>query len=350
MIRILIVDDSPTVVRLLQHIFEQEPDMKVVGTACNGLDGVQKTLALRPDLVTMDIRMPVLNGFEATKEIMAIAPTPIVVISASIEDEDLRIFFHAIEAGALTVIEKPKGLNLFAFEDIHSELVSTLRIMAEVKVVTHRKRMPKKFLEPDVPKKLIGESSLAHYRLVAIGGSTGAPAALKMILQGLPADFPVPIVIVQHMVEGFIGGMATWLNTHTAINVKMAASDEILLPGVAYCAPDHYHLEVQCRSGELQAYFSLADKVEGFRPSASILFDSIARALPCSAVGLVLTGMGSDGAEGLQAMKTARCHTLVQDQSSAVVYGMPGSALAIGAVDQVVVLDELADYLCSLVF
>ena len=345
-IRILIAEDSKVVYALLEAIFENEPDMQVIGRAENGQQAVRMAHELKPDLITMDVRMPVMDGFEATRLIMSTRPAPIVIVSASIEDRDLRITFRAIEEGALAVVEKPHGPRHPDFESTRRQLVNTVRAMAEVKVVRRY------FKRPSLAKVDIFESAIQQvagaYQLVAIGCSTGGPQALQNILSAIPIGFPIPLAIVQHISPGFIGGMVQWLRGSVLLNVKLAEDGERLLPGTAYVAPDDRHLVVHRGHGGLVARLSDDPPSGGHRPSATVLLKSVARVCGARAVGGVLTGMGKDGADGLLAIKEARGHTFIQDEKSAIIFGMPGAALAIGAVDRVVQLNQIAAYLTSL--
>lgn len=302
---------------------------------------------LLPDPITMDIRMPVMDGFEATRLIMATDPTPIVVISSSVDDEELRITFRALEEGALAVIEKPVGFTHPDFDAIRGELIDTVRAMAEVKVV--RRRGAPRPLPPgvDIFETAITQRTKQH-EIVAIGCSTGGPQALQTLLSTLPIGFPIPIVIVQHMSKGFIGGLVAWLGGLSLLAVKLAADGETLRPATVYVAPDDRHVLVERGRDGLVVRLDDGPPVNGFRPSATPLLNSVAKTSNGHGIGVLLTGMGGDGADGLLAMRRAGAHTLVQDEASAVVYGMPGTAIALDAVDQVVPLDKMSAYLLSL--
>jgi two-component system chemotaxis response regulator CheB len=343
MIRILITEDSDVVAMLLKAIFEAEPDMRVIGRAANGREAVTLCHELKPDLVTMDIRMPVMDGFDATRMIMSTEPLPIVVVSSSVDDEELRITFRAIDEGALAVIEKPRGLHHPDFEKIRRDLVETVRAMAEVKVVRRRRARP----SPEIFETRVARGSTA-FEVVGIACSTGGPQALSAILGGMPVGFPLPILVVQHISPGFIGGLVSWLRGQTLLDVCLAEHGQPLRPGTIYLGPDDHHLEVERESGKLCVSLSDAPPVERFRPSGNVLFRSLARACGRAAIGGVLTGMGSDGAVGLGALRAAGGHTFVQDEDSAVVYGMPSAALALKAADQIVPLARIPAHLVEL--
>ena len=346
MLRILIVEDSSVVALLLKAIFEQQPDMQVVGHARNGREGVQLAHELKPDVITMDIRMPVMDGFEATRLIMADNPTPIVVISSSVDDEELRITFRAIEEGALAVMEKPRWFTHPDFQSISRDLVDTVRSMSHVKLFRRRKMERPK--DVDIYETAIQQRTKA-YELLAVGCSTGGPQVLHQILSMLPVGFPIPIVVTQHMSKGFIGGLVAWLGGNTLLNVKLATQQEQLKAGTIYFAPDNHHLQVVRGPSGLTAHLVEGAKINGFCPSVSTMFKSVAKTCQNRAVGVLLTGMGADGADGLLALRGAGGHTVVQDEESAVVYGMPGAAIALDAVDQVVAMSKMPAYLSSIV-
>ncbi|PJA32690.1 MAG: chemotaxis response regulator protein-glutamate methylesterase [Zetaproteobacteria bacterium CG_4_9_14_3_um_filter_53_7] len=342
MIRILIVEDSIVVSMLLKGMLAAESDFEVVGHARNGEEGVRLARELKPDLITMDIRMPVMDGFEATCQIMSTNPIPIVVISSSVDAEELRITFRAIEMGALAVIEKPFGPRHPDYEKGRHDMIQIIRAMAGVKVVRRNRKVGR--VRPDeVFQRTI--KIRKSFELVAIGCSTGGPQVLKSILSELPASFPLPVVVVQHISRGFVQGLASWLNSVSPLHVKMAEQGEPLLPGFVYIAPDDKHLLVTRHGSRLIASLSAAPPVGQFRPSATPLMQSVATACGEMAIGMLLSGMGDDGAAGLLELRQAKGHTLVQDQASSVVYGMPGSALKLDAVDEVVNLNEIPSYL-----
>ena len=346
MLRILIVEDSSVVAMLLKAIFQREPDFEVVGHAKNGLEGVKMALELKPDVITMDIRMPAMDGFEATRRILADNPVPIIVISASVDNEELRITFRAIEEGALAIVEKPRGFTHPDFELIRRDMVDTVRAMAEVKLFRRKKFESTRAIENPVMEL---PQTGNNYELLAIGCSTGGPHVLLQILSRLPNNFPIPIVITQHISKGFVGGLVAWLQGNTLLKVKLAEHGETLLAGTIYFAPDDQHLLVTRSLSGLALSLNKEALENSFRPSADTMFRSIARNCGHQAIGLLLSGMGEDGARGMLALRNAGGHTVVQDEASAVVYGMPGAAIALGAIDRVVELEKLPAYLASLV-
>jgi two-component system chemotaxis response regulator CheB len=339
-IRVLVVDDSVVVRQILVSMLESEPGFQVVEQAQDGHEAVQMTARLRPDVITMDIRMPRLDGLEAIRQIMSTTPTPIVVVAASVYEPDLNIAFAAIEAGALTVVEKPKGITPEAYAAARDQLVKTIRLMSDVQVVT---------LWPDRRPPTQAHRRLAHaegmfladidVQLIAIAASTGGPGVLRQIFHTLPGDLSIPIVAVQHITPGFAHGFAQWLNGETALQVALAKSGESVRPGHVLIAPDDTHLIV-APGGIVRLDHS--EPVKGQRPSATRLFDSVAKTYGATSVGVVLTGMGDDGADGLENLRKTGGHIIAQDEESCAVFGMPKAAIERGIVDQILTPDRIA--------
>ncbi len=340
MLRVLIAEDSVTVRELMREIVQRDAGMTVVGEAGNGAEAVDLTRALRPDIVVMDIAMPRMDGFEATRQIMVDAPTPIVIVSARYDVRDVQVSMQALHAGALTAIPKPRGPQSPHFEDDAREFVNTLRLMSQVKVVRRWADGARSARPPAVLP------THTQARIVAIAASTGGPVALQQILADLPAAFSVPILLVQHISHGFVAGFAAWLDTAGPLRVRVARDREPLQPATVYVAPDDRHLGVAQRS-----QIALADvpAIHGFRPSANHLFASVAREFGRSAVAVMLTGMGDDGCAGLVALRNEGGRILVQDEKTSVVFGMPGAAIRAGLADLTLPLPDIAPTLCSLV-
>ncbi|MGQ0603370.1 MAG: chemotaxis-specific protein-glutamate methyltransferase CheB [Anaerolineales bacterium] len=342
MIRVLVVEDSPTARMLLTQVLNSDPEIRVVGTAANGEEGVQQAVTLKPDLITMDIRMPRMDGFEATRRIMEECPTPIIVVSASVETSDLQITFNAIQAGALEVIEKPAGIQHHDYAAIREHLVTTVKLMAEVKVIRRRSRKLTGPISPVIPASHPRRS----VAVLAIGASTGGPTALSAVLSSLPRNFSAPVLVVQHMSAGFLSGLISWLQLKCQLRLHIAKDGQCIYPGEVYFAPDNYHLI--CARREVLG-LSQTPPVSHVRPSATILFDSVARVYEAETAGLLLTGMGDDGAVGLKAIHDRGGLTLAQDEASCVVYGMPKVAVELGAVDHILPLDRITPTLMSLI-
>jgi two-component system chemotaxis response regulator CheB len=336
-LRIVVAEDSPTARRLLVEILRADPALTVAGEAKDGVEAVDLVQRLRPDLVTMDIQMPRMDGLDATRRIMTEVPTPVVVVSTLVE-RDIQTSMAALRAGALAVLQKPVGPESPDFDAESRRLRDTLKAMAEVKVV---RRWPERTAAP-LPLAPAPASVVQRPAVVALAASTGGPAALHRVLSELPADFPVPLLVVQHIALGFSQGFATWLGTAGPLPVKVAEDGEALLPGHVYLAPDDRHLGL---SGEGRAEVSRGAPVHGFRPSATWLFRSVARAHGANSLAVVLTGMGQDGLEGVRELRGAGGYVLAQDEPSSVVYGMPGVVVGAGLAHEVVPLPSIASRL-----
>lgn len=349
-IRVLIVDDSSVFRLMLKAMLQHEPDIEVIGEATNGIEAIEMTQALKPDLITMDILMPYIDGIEATRRIMNEWPTPIIVITSSTQLIEPATSFEAIEQGALMVMGKPEGYAHPDFDKTHRKLLETVRIMAEVPVVKRPSSAA------DESHSEIAAIPSAEYRLgsqiglIAIGSSTGGPAALQTILSRLPSNLSVPVVIVQHISDGFIDGFAKWLQVHSKLPIHVAYDGQMLRSGNVYLAPQDNHFLINRHSSRLYAHLSQSPEVNHTRPSVDVLFQSIAQLTDLNSVALLLSGMGKDGVEGMAALKKAKAkhHNIVQDKKSAVIWGMPGSAVAQEVVDTIVPLNNLAQYLTNL--
>ncbi len=342
MIRVVVAEDSLTVRELLVEILESDPEIRVVGQAKNGAEAVELATRLKPDLVTMDVHMPVTDGFEATKEIMVQAPTPILIVSSSASGREVELSLNAIRAGALMVVAKPDNPQSTRFDGRREELVAMAKAMARVKVVRRWAPQPR----PARPAPARRVAPGAPVRLVAVAASTGGPAALQHILAALPGNFAVPILVVQHIATGFVGGLADWLSASCNLRVKVAEDGEPLRARTVYLAPEDRQLGVRDDGRILVAD---APPVKGFRPSATFLFESAARAYGAALAAVMLTGMGNDGVEGLKAVKAAGGMVLAQDEASSVVYGMPREAVEAGVVDAVLSIGEVGARLTNLV-
>ncbi len=343
MIRILIVDDSPTMRMLLKSILEGDPELLVVGVAANGAEAVEQTILLKPDLITMDVLMPIVNGFEATRRIMAQQPTPIVVVTSHIDSVELNTTFNAISAGALDVIAKPVGPDHRDFERLRNRLINTVKLMADVKVVRRRFAVPAPSAWPPTPPRL--PSLRAQPAVIVIGASTGGPSALKTLLQALPPNLPTPIVVVQHMASGFTPGLVAWLDQTSPLPIRLAANGQRIEAGQVYFAPDDWHLEFKA-----PRLLSLNQEapVSHVRPSVTRLFESAARVYGSAVIGVLLTGMGDDGATGLARLHALGAPTIAQDETTAVIFGMPKVAVELGAVEHLLPLDEIGPMLLKL--
>lgn len=346
-VRVLIAEDSVTARELLVSLLGSDPGIKVVGEAANGVQAVEMAKRLRPSLVVMDIQMPEMDGFEATKRIMIEAPTPVIIVTAAHDPRDVEMSLRAVQLGALTVLPKPVGPGSPGFEASAGRLVSLAKALAEVKVVRRRwsaEGAAAAARSREAAQERGLEGGPVH--AVAVAASTGGPAALYRFLEHLPRDADVPVLVVQHIADGFSQGLVTWLSSGTPLPVKLAEQGERLAGGVVYVAPCRHHLEVgPGRTVSLSA----TPPVGGFRPSATVLFRSVAAAYASTAAGVILTGMGQDGCEGLAALRSAGGRVLAQDEASSVVFGMPGAAISAGLAHVVAPVEGLAHSLSKLV-
>lgn len=340
MIRVLIAEDSSTVRELLVALLSADPEIQIVGAAKNGREAIEMTKRQRPDVVAMDAHMPEVDGFEATKQIMIETPTPIVIVSGSMDVRNVSISMNALRAGALALLAKPPGVNASNFQEVLAHLTATIKAMAGVKVVRHwQLRAPSLSTHAATPLKP------AHVCVIAIVASTGGPAALARILGDLPAQFPVPILIVQHISSGFVDGLVAWLNTVCSLNVKVARNGDPLMASTVYLAGDGAHLGV---GADFKIKLDHAGPIGGFRPSATHLFRSVATVFGASSVALLLTGMGQDGVDGLRDVRVSGGGVLAQDEASSIVFGIPGIAIAQGLVDEVLPLKSIGERLIKM--
>lgn len=339
-IRVLVVDDSPLACQVLGRLLETDPTVRVIGYAADGKEAVEKTFRLQPDLITMDIRMPEMDGLKATEKIMAYRPTPILIVTSARDRCGVQVTMDALAAGALEVVEKPALLPDDSWEAMGASLIEKVKLLAGVKVITHLKGRSRRLAGRTRP-----EERERPERVVGMGVSTGGPAVLAMILGTLPADFPLSLLIVQHMTEGFMAGLVEWLSRQLRIPIRLAQEGDELRPGLLLMAPEGTHLIVE-RGG--RTHLRREPPVAGHRPSADVLLHSLAEVYGEAAVGVLLTGMGRDGAEGLRAVRSSGGYTVVQDEESCAVFGMPKAAIELGAAQDVLPPAGIAERLIQL--
>lgn len=342
-INVLVAEDSTVIRMFLVHLLESDPEIHVIGSVVDGQAAVDFVGKNKPDVILMDIHMPRMDGFEATRRIMEIAPVPIVICSATADIKDLVVSFQAMEAGAIACIEKPLGHDHKDFEVTAARLLETVKLMSEVKVVHRPARTAHK---PSVKQQPKDGQSMAEIKVVGIGASTGGPPVLQAILAALPKDFPVPILIVQHIAQGFVAGMVEWLNRTTALQIHLASHGTHPLPNHVYLAPDDLHMGLDSRGNIL---LTREDPMNHLRPAVAFLFRSLASVYGRHALGVLLTGMGKDGAEELKVMKDMGAITIAQDRKSSVVHGMPGALIAMGGATHILGADKVADALVTFV-
>lgn len=383
MIRVLLVDDSLTAQLHLKHILSSAPDVRVVAVAFNGEEAIEATTRFKPDLILMDIQMPKMNGIEATQRIMMTNPLPIIIVSGRADDPEMAL--RAVAVGALSVQEKPPGIGHPNYEAASAKFLQGIRQMAGVKVVRRwtlgntpttpaNTALPTTSTTPPTPTSATGLTASitstspaasptalpisARLRasnrdsriyppseLIAIGASTGGPPVLKTIFESLPSSFPAPILVVQHIAGGFLPGMVTWLSSQISLPIHIAKHGQTPLPGNIYLAPDYAHLGI---STERQLIISSSPPERGLRPAVSFLFRSVSQVYGPKATGILLTGMGKDGAEELTQWHQMGAPTIAQDQESSVVHGMPGEAIRLGGASWVLTPSDIAPMLSRL--
>jgi two-component system chemotaxis response regulator CheB len=333
-IRVLIVEDSDVIREFLEYIVGNDPRLEIAGSVGSAEDALRILERVSPDVISMDIRLPGMNGFEATKRIMSEKPTPIVVVSASLESDELKITMNALQAGALTVLEKPAGTTSDDYEALAERLCTQLAIMSQVKVVSrHNPRRPS-------PRGtgLPATQHLGAFSMLGIVSSTGGPSALAHLLGELGSDFPLPIALVQHINSAFLEGFASWLSSICPFSVVIVKAREIPARGTIYLAAQDRHLRAEREYLQTDAGAAVCAQ----RPSGTVLFESMAKSFGSKALGVVLTGMGEDGARGLLQLRASGGYAIAEDESTAVVYGMPAEAVRLGAVHESLPLPAIA--------
>jgi len=346
-IRVLIAEDSPIALTILKRILTSAPDIEIVGTAQTGIDALALIPQQQPDVLCTDFFMPKMNGLELTAHVMEQYPLPILVISASVQEEDTHRIFQLLEAGAVDILPKPEaGLDADNLK-LKQALIDKVRVLAGVRVFRKKRlrsrlsSLPQPFTQSALPTP-----SRCNPKIIAVGASTGGPIALQTLFNPLPADFPLPIVCVQHISLGFLQGLIDWLSATCQLSIQIASEGERPKPGWIYFPPERQHLELDHRGRFIH---SISPPVDGHRPSVTATFASIAKFYGRKSAGVLLTGMGRDGAEGMQAIAEAGGLTIAQDEATSVVFGMPKEAIALGAAHHVLPIQDIAPSLLTIV-
>ncbi len=344
--RVLVVDDSAFMRKVIADIINSDPGLTVIDTAKNGQEAVQKVQQLKPDVMTLDVEMPVMDGLSALEIVMRDAPMPVIMLS-SLTKEGADATLRALELGALDFITKPSSIFQINTQDMQQELRNKLKMASKVSI--RGRSAPRKERVPaPLPKRTNTDQILAPRdgrikKIIAIGTSTGGPKALQDVIPNLPANIAASVLIVQHMPPGFTKSLAERLDSISRIRVKEAEHNDILLSGWAYIAPGDYHLRVVRDGHNYRIKLGDDPQVSGHRPSVDAMMDSIADLGMSEVIGVIMTGMGADGAKGLKRLKANRTYVIAQDEESCVVYGMPKSAVKLDAVDKIVSLYDIAD-------
>lgn len=363
-VKVLLVEDSPVVLAILQRVLQSSSEITVVGTASHGQEALKLIPELEPDVICTDLYMVGMNGIEFTKQVMTNYPRPILVISNAVGKKDENNVFQLLQAGAIDVFPKPSTGLSSDYEKTKNELIAKIKIVSGVTVFT---KSFKKLSSVTEGKNISNSQSLfldkksnqinkstfqntniktqqdySSLKILAIGVSTGGPKTLHKIFTQLPKKFPLPIICTLHISPGFLSGLVTWLNQECSLTIKIAQAGEFPSPGIVYFAPDNYHLEV---NSEGKFSISQSNIVDGHCPSVTVMFESIAKLYRQKSMAILLTGMGKDGAKGMETIAQTGGITIAQDEESSIIFGMPKEAIALGAVKHILSLSEIAPFL-----
>ncbi len=339
-ISVLLVEDSPVALEILDRLLASSPDIKVVGKACNGKEAIDLIPKLQPKVICTDLHMKEMDGLELTKQVMANHPRPILVVSTSVQKEDTNTIFELLQAGAVDVFPKPNTGLASDYEQVKRDLINKIKILSGVTVFTKRQTPP---VDPSSANNFAFPSDITRtIRAVAIGASTGGPQALHKIIAQLPANLPVPVICTQHISKGFLQGLVDWLDSECKVKLKIAQVGDLPAPGTVYFAPDNNHLEIDAQG---KFIYGSALPVDGHCPSVTVSFRSVARFYGRAAMSILLTGMGKDGAAGMQAIAQAGGITIAQDEKTCVVFGMPSEAISLGVAQHVLPIQDIAPLL-----
>ncbi len=353
-IKVFLVEDSPVALTILQRVLNTTSEVQIVGTATNGMIALEQIPHLKPDIICTDLLMGKMDGLELTKQLMAVHPIPILVISEVVTDNDTKKIGQLIEAGVLDVFPKPKTGLIQDYEKQQQALVQKIKLLSGVQVFS-RKINPSSSpqIEHQAPVNIKFNNDLLsnllsnkNYKMVTIGVSTGGPKALQTILQNLPSNFPLPIVCIQHISEGFLDSLIDWLSKESLLKIKVAENGELPLPGIVYFAPEKYHLKLDFQG---RFIYSDAPAINNHRPAITSTFTSIAQFYGKDTIGILLTGMGRDGALGIEHIYRMGGMTIAQDEATSIIFGMPKEAIDLGVVQQVLPLPKIASFLMELV-
>ncbi len=349
LIKVMVVDDSAFMRKVISEILSEEDDIEVIAKARNGVDALKKLEEEKPDVITLDVEMPQMNGIEFLENLMAKHPLPVIMLS-KLTSEESKIAVKALELGAFDFVAKPSGSISLDIETVKEELLAKIRLAAESSIKetlknqtrkqkTIKNKASKRRKKADIIKGSKGE------KLVVIGASTGGPKALKEVITLLPENFSVPVLIIQHMPPGFTASLAERLNNRSAITIKEAEAGDKLEAGTALLAPGNYHMILESNKIKL----SQEEKLHNVRPSVDKTIESVVKNFEGGIVGVLLTGMGSDGAKGLELIKEVGGETVAQDKATSVVYGMPKAAVELGAADKVLPIHKIAEEIVGLI-
>lgn len=340
MIRVLLVDDSKIALAILKKILSGSPEIEIVGTAENGIDAFKLVLSLKPDVICSDYHMPVMNGLEFTRQVMAFCPTPILILSIAVQSNQQDNVFKLLDAGAVDILPKPCLDAELNNQELSQALIAKIRLLSGVKVFTRNVRMQ------SLPPQQLPNTAKVNNKdtLILIGASTGGPQALESVLSKLPKDYPLAIICVQHISKGFLESLVSWMNSKCKLSVSIAKQGESPEKGHIYFAPDDANLVINSRG----SFEIKPDAKCVFFPNIDSTFFSVPKQTAPHTIAILLTGMGSDGARGLKAISDAGGLTIAQDEASCTIFGMPKVAIELGAAKKVLNLDAITQLLCGL--
>lgn len=342
MIKVLVVDDSALIRKIVIDILEEDEEIKVVGTARNGKDAIEKISLLKPDVITLDIEMPIMDGISTLKEIVRNHKIPVVMLSSlTVKGADLTL--KALDIGAVDFVTKPK--NIFSIGSISekNKLIRKVKIASKIRIDEKQKTFEQiKLFEEDENKRKYNNDN-PYDNIIAIATSTGGPKALQEVIPKLPYNINGTIVVVQHMPAGFTKSLAIRLNSISQIKVKEGEDNEKLKKGYCYIAPGDFHMNIYQQGNEFFIKLNKEEPISGLRPSADILMNSVSKLNGINKIGIVLTGMGSDGSKGISQIKNKGGYTMAQDEKTSIVFGMPRSAIDTGNIDLVLPLDKFGN-------
>ena len=347
--RVLVVDDSAFMRKVLESIFNADEQLQVVGHAKDGREAIALSESLKPDVITMDLNMPHMDGLQATAHIMTSSPRPIVIVSSE-SKEGAASTLKALELGAIEFVTKPSGGIDLDMQSVKDELLRKVRLAAKVRVVRTASRLASAVQAPATPRPAVSQAPAAprsaslagaelRFPVVVLAASTGGPATVMRMASGFTRDFPAAVILVQHMPAAFTTQYAVQLAEFTSIRVKEAEENESIQPGTLYICPGGQHLRAS-PTGRIQLD-SVTGRIEGYLPNIDVTMESVAQYAGAMSIGVVLTGMGSDGARGARAIKSASGLVLAQDEATSVIFGMPAEAIKAGVVDQVLAIDDI---------
>lgn len=340
-IRVLLVEDSQVTLVILRRILNSSPQIEVVGEARTGIEALELIPTVQPDVICTDLHMPKMDGLEFTTEVMTLYPRPILVISAWLQEEDSPHVFQLLEAGALDILPKPSAGLTMEDKLLNQELINKIQILSGVKVFKKKRKSPSQVKRFET----FPSHSYLKPEIIVIGASTGGPQAINELFAQLPSNFPVPVICVQHICSGFLQGFIDWLSSSCRLPIQMAKPGDKPKPGRIYFPPEQQHLELDDR-GRFICFDS--PPLDGHRPSITVTFKSAAKFYGRATVGILLTGMGKDGAEGLQYIAQAGGLTIAQDEASSIIFGMPKEAIELGAAKLILPIHAIAPKLLEL--